>query len=273
MGNIIFITKPTKKAQEAELAVKRALNSVKNFPKSPLVIAVGGDGTMLMAIKKYQLKNVIFVGISAGTLGLLQAVDLEQIPQLAKALEQNSFTLIKSPLLEACLCTPAKDSAVNDNTSKVVGYGFNEISLERHGPRAVKFHLMIDGSSGSFVGDGVIFATPLGSTAYSMAAGGPVVDTRIKNAFIATPNNPHFSIQYSSLQSPHILDKGRRVRIEVGKEEMFERPVQLSIDGQTVLPQITQPINIGLSSRTVSLFQLEPGSLHDRIDNKRLGRL
>lgn len=273
MDKVTFVTKPTKKARSAELVVKRALKSVKKLPAIPLVIAVGGDGTMLMAVKKYQLEDVMFVGISAGTLGLLQAVDVEQIPQLAEALTKNTYALIKSPLLEASVCKPAENSALEDEITEVIGYGFNEVSVERQGPRAAKFHLKIDGSSGSFVGDGVIFATPLGSTAYSMAAGGPVVDTKIKDVFIATPNNPHFSILYSSLQSPHVLDKGRRVRIEINREDVDERPAQLSIDGQVILPKITQPVNIGLSDRSINLLQLAPGSLHNRINNKRLGRL
>ncbi len=273
MDRVTFITKPTKKARAAEIAVKRALRSVKELPTTPLVVAVGGDGTMLMAIKKYQLEDVIFVGISAGTLGLLQAVDVEQIPQLADALAKNTYALIKSPLLKASICKPTEASALKDEITETVGYGFNEISVERQGPRAAKFHLKIDASSGSFVGDGVIFATPLGSTAYSMAAGGPVVDTKIKDVFVATPNNPHFSILYSSLQSPHVLDKDRRVRIEISQEDVDERPVQLSIDGQVILSKITQPVNLGLSTRSVNLLQLAPGSLYNRIDNKRLGRL
>lgn len=257
---IQYVTKPTKQAKAIELATKKALEGTR-LPKSlSLVIAIGGDGTMLSAIKKYAGKEVSFLGIAAGRLGFLQTVEADQIMQMVKALESHSYNEIKAPMLAAA------------QNGKVLGYGFNEVSVERRGPRAVKFELHIGKSEGSFIGDGVLFATPLGSTAYNLAAGGPIIDANTQDVYVVTPNNPHFSLLYSSLQRPHILHRLRRVAISIEKEDARERPAKLVIDGHTVVETIQDKLEVYLSETFISLIELVPDGFHDRIADKRLGR-
>lgn len=273
ISRITYVTKPTDKALEAEKAVKRALSAIEPDLKENLVLAIGGDGTMLHAVREHSGDDAIFVGISAGSLGLLQTVEVGDIHLLVDALRNETYETIKAPMLAAAFCNPVSDNAKEDEPKEIIGYGFNDISVERQGSRAAKFHLRVDGSEGTFIGDGIIFATPLGSTAYSMAAGGPIIDTEIEDIFVVTPNNPHVSVIHSSLQKPHVLSKKRKIRIEVSGKHKSEHASKLIIDGEPALPLISSPINIYMSPHSVRLLQLTQDSLHNRIEAKRLGRL
>lgn len=273
MSNITYVTKPTEKAREAEKAVKRAFQTLGSDFKEKLVLAIGGDGTMLRAVREHSGDDVIFVGISAGSLGLLQTVEMNDLHLLIDAIREESYGTIKAPMLAAAFCRPVSQNAKDDEPKEIIGYAFNDISVERQGSKAAKFHLRVDGSAGTFIGDGIIFATPLGSTAYSLAAGGPIIDSEIEDAFVVTPNNPHVSVIHSSLQKPHVLSKKRKVRIEVSPEDKSEHAAKLVIDGETVVPVISSPINVYMSPHSVRLLQLSQDGLHNRIESKRLGRL
>jgi NAD+ kinase len=271
MQNFIYVTKPTSSAQAVEGKLRTALEGVQT--DETYVIATGGDGTLLQAIKEHLHQNVVFIGVSAGSLGLLQAISEPQIPLLAKALTDRQFEIIKAPLLMAAFCRPAGDNAKDDEVTDVIGYGFNDISIERQESRAAKFHLKVDGSSGNFVGDGVIFSTPLGSTAYSLAAGGPIIDSELQDAFVVTPNNPHLSNLHSSLYRPHVLSKSRKIRIELSGPDKTDRPLQVAIDGRVAVRNVREPLHISLSPKHINILQLEKDSFNRQIEEKRLGRL
>lgn len=263
MNTITIFTKPSPKAQAIEQSLRKQLKQAGVSPKRDIIITIGGDGTTLMAIKEHIHANAAFVGISAGHLGFLQTLEEKDIPKLINALKTNSFSTIKAPLIAA---------AYGDKKKEVIGYGFNDIIVERFGPRAVRFDLHIDDASGTFIGDGVIFSTPLGSTAYSLAAGGPIIDSRAQDVLIVTPSNPHISALYSSLQRPHVLQKGRVIHLHATKADLAERPIQLSIDGHSAVQTLGAPIEIFLSDKTVSLLEITANDFHNRIDAKRLGK-
>jgi len=262
MKNITIIIKPTQKALAVEADLLQALKGKKISPRNHIVITIGGDGTTLMAIKQYLEEQAAFVGISAGHLGFLQTLEPTDIPMLITALASNSFTTIHAPLL----------GIRYTGSSEPIGYAFNDITVERSGPRAARFDMYVDDNAGTFIGDGVIFATPLGSTAYSLAAGGPIIDSKAEDVMVVAPSNPHISSLYSSLQRPHVLQKDRIIRIEGRAEDMQERPMQLAIDGQVVVKKLEQPVEIYISDKTVSLLELKEKDFHSRIDKKRLGR-
>lgn len=259
MGELLYVTNSSEAAKDAENYLRESL--VDSPTDDTLVVAIGGDGTLLHAIKQYHQDSPIFIGVSAGSLGLLQTIDTSQLPRLLVALQKQSYHLLEAPLLKASY------------ENEVIGHAFNDISVERAASRAAKFQLTVDGSSGTFIGDGVIFSTPLGSTAYSLAAGGPIIDSKLQDIFVVTPNNPHLSAINSSLQRPHVLSKSRKIQIEMTQEDIENRPLQISIDGQVAVKQVTKPLSIAVSDKKVRLLQLEADSIHNRIENKRLGRL
>lgn len=263
MANYAIIASSSPLAQEVAGELREALKATPLLDHpTPIVFAVGGDGTLLTAIRQHLLDGALFVGISAGTLGFLQSIQRDQIEDIINALNSQSFSLLEAPLL----------TAQHLGESAPLGYAFNDISVERSQAQAVKFDLAIDNSTGSFIGDGVIFSTPLGSTAYSLAAGGPIIDSLIKDCFVVTPSNPHFSSLYSSLQRPHVTHRSRSVNILFDQENFTKRPARLLFDGHVTLDPIDQNLTISLSDKLVKIVQFNKDEFHSRIDAKRLGR-
>lgn len=261
MKNITIFTKPSPKAKSIAKQLEQAMQGLDKEPQKPIVIAIGGDGTMLLAIKEHELEHISFIGISAGHLGFLQTLEPEDIPMLVDSLKKNAFTTIAAPLL----------AVRYEDSKEVLGYGFNDITIERSGPRAARFELHVDDNAGTFIGDGIIFSTPLGSTAYSLAAGGPIIDSRAQDVFVVSPSNPHVSPLYSSLQRPHVMQRGRIIKIESTSEDLQERPIQLSIDGTVIDKNLLYPVEVYVSDKCVNLLELKEKDFHSRIDKKRLG--
>jgi NAD+ kinase len=229
----------------------------------PLVVAVGGDGTMLHAVRQHSgVKNALFVGISAGHLGFIQAVESNELEKFVEILKMGKYVTVRAPLI-----------SVKDDSGHIFGYGFNEVLIERKAGYAVKFDLNIDGSKGRFIGDGVIFAAPLGSTSYALAAGGPIIDTALQNVFLVVPSNPHISLLYTSLQRPHVLAGNRDVRIEMTEDDIKYHPAKLAIDGRVALEHINRPLTVFLSDKYVDMLQLADNGFYHRLEKKRLGRL
>ena len=264
MKNITIISKPTPKAKHAEKKLRETLELIKIPENQSFIITVGGDGTMLGAIKQNHGRDVIFVGISAGTLGFLQTVEIEDIEKLATAIEDQSYSLINAPLLEVL--------AEENGKLKHVAYGFSDVAIDRAGPRAVHLNLHISGSTGNFIGDGVLFATPLGSTAYNLSVGGPIIDSESENVFVVTPNNPHVSLLYSSLQRPHVMAASRQVEVGISEENSRERPARVIVDGATVIDNVEGKLVVTLSDKKIKLMTLSRDAFASRIEQKRLGR-
>lgn len=145
-----------------------------------LGLSLGGDGTLLTAARWLAPSGVPILGVNVGSLGFLTRLSAEGLlPGLAQVLE-GRFTVEERLRLEAELPQQHPVSALN------------ELALMH--PRVGTFTELLLYADGRFVatysGDGLVLATPTGSTAYALAAGGPVVDPRVE-AILITPLNPH----------------------------------------------------------------------------------
>ena len=146
---------------------------VKETTKPDLVIALGGDGTILEAARKYQKLGSAILGLNIGTTGFLAAASTpsEFLPTLQKALE-NKFTVMERNMVEAKVRRAAKvvyqASALNDI---VITNPINIVNLQ----------ILIDDHPYQFIrGSGVLIATATGSTAYNLSAAGPIVMPGLK---------------------------------------------------------------------------------------------
>ena len=145
-----------------------------NSPKDDLaVIVLGGDGTMLSAVHRFP--GVPLLGLNLGSMGYLAAVDAPHFEDAIRALAKGEFVISQRSVLET-----RSNRALNEVvvTHDVSGH-------------ALALELMVDGTGATrFSADGLIVSTPTGSTAYSLAAGGPVLlpDTQ---SFVVTPVCPH----------------------------------------------------------------------------------
>ena len=162
-------------------------------------LVLGGDGTLIRAIRDLEGNKLPLLGINIGTLGYLADVELKDYKSAIDRLCEEEPKVEKRMMLEGTMSSGEKDLAVND------------IVLTRDGdPRVLKLKLYVDGQFlNEFSADGMIVATPTGSTAYNLSAGGPIAQPD-GQLMILTPICPH------TLTSRTIVfGAGSRIRIEI----------------------------------------------------------
>lgn len=147
------------------------------------IISIGGDGTLLNTVSLVGRSNIPVVGINSGRLGLLADVNKHEIEQVFDLLQNGQFELDRRSLL--CLNS---DKHIFEGSN----YALNEFTILKQDTSAmIIVHTYANGAFlNSYWADGIIVATPTGSTAYSLSCGGPIVhpDSR---TFIITPIAPH----------------------------------------------------------------------------------
>lgn len=186
-----------------------------------LVVSLGGDGTMLRAVQLLAGLPVPVLGVNVGLLGYLTELEPEALPAALERWsigpEAGKWQLEKRMLLQVAV-TRAEGGQAGRWTA------LNEAVVEKLEPgHTVRLHVFIDGASfTSYAADGLILATPTGSTAYSLSARGPVLSPRMR-AVLLTPVSPHMLFDRSL-----VLDPTEEVVVEL----LGHRRATLSIDGQ-----------------------------------------
>lgn len=173
-------------------------------------IVLGGDGTLLHASKDLIDFDIPLVGVNFGHLGFLADVEADSVEQMVDRLMADDYAVEERMMLEATVTRGGKevfyDSALND------------IVIGRSGVMAViDFKLLVNGIRlNSYKADGIIAATPTGSTAYSMSAGGPLVKPSAQ-LIVMTPVCPH-TLNTRSV----VLDKDDVIEIEICQSKLLE---------------------------------------------------
>jgi NAD+ kinase len=165
--------------QDAPLIGAQPLSSVD--PKSiDLVISLGGDGTILRLVQRHPDLDAPIVGINLGSLGFMADIPLADIYPTLEDLLKNNYKVQERVLMKGATSQGETCIAVN------------EIVIHRaRNPCIVELAIHVDGIYlNTFAADGIIIATPSGSTAYSLAAGGPILTPELE-AFVITPISPH----------------------------------------------------------------------------------
>ncbi len=168
-----------------------------------LVIAIGGDGTLLSSARKFGCRGIPILGVNLGTLGFLTDVPPEELTFSIQKILQGKFDKEERFFLESRL-----------NKEKEKNLALNEIVIHsRKVAQLIEYELFIDGE---FVyrqrADGIIVSTPTGSTAYSLSANGPIIHPSVK-AICLLPMFPH------SLNSrPLIVDESAKIEIKICKK-------------------------------------------------------
>ena len=180
-------------------------------------IALGGDGTMLSASRAAGDHGIPVLGVNLGGVGFLTEITQEQIEEALVRLKNDDFQLEERMILEASF--PHKEFAVT--------FALNDVVIDHaDNTRMAKLDLF---SNNEFVcpysSDGLIVATPTGSTAYSLSAGGPVLHP-LMDAIIVSPVSPH-----TLALRPIIFSKDDVLKIRIGPSDMKHR---VSVDGQTI---------------------------------------
>lgn len=233
-----------------------------NFDKAmslcDCAIAIGGDGTTLNIAKKAAFLNKSALGINAGRLGFMSGIERDELSLLTKLINKE-YIIDERAMLKA---TIEKDGEVLSSH-----HCLNDIVVSRGNfARLIDVTITCDGRSVSNMrSDGVIISTPTGSTAYSMAAGGPVVSPEA-DCIIETPICPH------SLMDRSIIFSADKELIVTANNDQNKSPI-MTVDGQEAV-NLTPgcQIHIKKSDITTKLIKLKPENFYEVLNKKIIER-
>ena len=226
-------------------------NSMKT---AQLLICFGGDGTILHAAKLAAENQVPILGVNLGKVGFMAELEVGEL-HLLERLADDAYTEETRMMMEVSVERGGKpifsDTALND-----------AVITKGAVARVIQMNVMCDGVDACDIsGDGVIIATPTGSTAYSMAAGGPIVEPTARNMII-TPICAH-ALQAKSI----VLSNERTVTVRIGK--IGRRNAYLSVDGGKALRlEAGDLITVRGKRHGIQLIRLKNTSFYERINQK-----
>ncbi len=222
-----------------------------------IVIVVGGDGTTLNVAKAASLHNKLTLGINAGRLGFMSGLERDEL-SLLNRLVSGEYEVEERMMINACLLSENGTQDFICLNDAVITRGdlarLIDVTVKSDGRVITKNRA-----------DGMIIATPTGSTAYSMAAGGPVVSPD-NSCFVVTPICPHSLVNRSIVFSS---DKELEITVENDKNNTS----YLSIDGEkSVTVTKNSKIIISKSEYVAKLIKIKPDSFYEILNKKLLER-
>ncbi|HXM10570.1 MAG TPA: NAD(+)/NADH kinase [Terriglobales bacterium] len=190
--------------------------------RSPdLALVLGGDGTLLSAARAVAKVGTLILGVNLGTLGFMTELQLFDLYPALEAIEKEGYIIDSRSMLSCSLVRGGETIATH--------VALNELVVSKSAiARLNHFELFVDAEFvSSYKADALIVATPTGSTAYSLGAGGPILEPDV-DAFVITPVSPH-----GLTHRPVVVRDTVEIEIQVhtGDEEAY-----LSLDGQVGMP-------------------------------------
>ncbi len=222
--------------------------------KAKLLVVMGGDGTILRVVHKLGASIRPILGVNIGSLGFLTCAGLDEIPRVVESISREDFILSRRNLLVA---------EITDSSGRRERlHGLNDVVISRgERSRLVKIQVKIDGEDlTQYNADGLIIATPTGSTAYSLAAGGPIL-TPDSGAFVITPICPHVLTNRSMVVSDRSIIEAS---LSAPEPQVF-----LSVDGRlSRAMRVADVLRIAKSNRKLPLVMLPERSFPDVLCQK-----
>ncbi len=206
-----------------------------------LTLVLGGDGAILRAARQMGYRQLPVLGVNLGRLGFLADLSVDELVEHFPRVVQGEYTITRHLMFEAVVDTPSVDPA-----TRKPSLGLNDIAIQPGPPfQMLDLDLIINGETvASYSGDGLIVSTPVGSTAHSLSAGGPILYQEL-SAFVVTPICPHGLTSRPLVDS---ADKEYTVAVRRGNGAV------LIVDGQE---RIAMPAGSRVSVRRAPvLFEL-----------------
>ncbi len=244
--------------EEAQLNKKYPIfSSHENLNSSfDLFFSIGGDGTMLRTVSFVRDLGIPIIGINTGRLGFLATVKKEEIEEAILLLLKESFSIQERTLLK--VSTDPKTEKLEE-----LSFALNEITIARKNTTSmigVKTYLNGEYLT-NYWSDGLIIATPTGSTGYSLSCNGPVISPNSKN-FVITPIAPH-----NLNARPMVIPDGTKIELEVNARE---KSFLISLDSRIKsLPKNTK-VFIEKAPFTIKTILLENQSFLKTLRSKLL---
>jgi NAD+ kinase len=223
-----------------------------------IAIAIGGDGTTLSVAKRAAALGKHVLGINAGRLGFMSGLEKNELELLEK-LVKGEYETDERLMLKATV--KEKDRVISEH------HCLNDAVISRGNfARLIDINITCnDRNVSDMRADGVIIATPTGSTAYSMAAGGPVVSPEAE-CIISTPICPHSLMDRSIIFS---ADKELIIRASTD----IHNPTIITIDGREIIEfNPDTEISVGKSEISAKLIKLKPENFYEILNKKIIER-
>ena len=219
-----------------------------------LLIAFGGDGTILHLARTVAMNNVPVLGINLGSIGFMSELEPDELDRLDK-LRKWDFTIEDRMMLDV--------SVIRDGRSVYNSIAINDAVISKGSiARVVRLNIFTEeGPLTKVGGDGVIVSTPTGSTGYSMAAGGPIVEPMARNLLI-TPICPH-----AMRAVAYVLDPKHVITVETS--DTNRKFVYLSVDGgKAVSLKSGDQVRVKQSRHTMKLVRLSKKGFCEILEKK-----
>jgi len=224
------------------------------YEKSDLIISIGGDGTMLATAFKAHIYNKPVLGLNLGKLGFLVETDVGQMDSVIDLIKKKKYTIEERMVLSGI-------SNDNKNSNLIA---VNDLVIEKGGwPKMIELTVWVDNEYvTTFSADGLIIATPTGSTGYSLSTGGPIVTPTTK-AITLSPISPH-----SLTVKPIVLSSEQVIKLKANSPH---KDIQVSCDGQRVY-KFPPPLEIEIkkSDRPLKLIKTSLTTYFETLRNKLL---
>ncbi len=218
----------------------RFFTSKKDLPSNTdMFFSLGGDGTMLDSVCFVGNSNIPLIGVNLGRLGFLAAIPADEVEGAILSLAKGSYTLEKRTLIHLDSSVP-----LFNNTP----FALNEFSIHRQDTSSmIKIHTYLNGEFlNTYWADGLIVATPTGSTGYSLSCGGPVVFPQT-SSFVITPVAPH-----NLNTRPIVVPDDNVISFEIeGRTEQF----LCTLDARTEIIRSTVQLAVKKENFLVSLVR------------------
>ena len=217
------------------------------------LFSIGGDGTLLETVRLVQDQNIPILGINTGRLGYLSSITTDEVNLAVNSIVNQDFELDKRTLLDV--------KTIGSDFFGKTNYALNEITIQKKDTSSmITIHVYLNGEFlNSYWADGIIIATPTGSTAYSLSCNGPIVLPNSGNIII-TPIAPH-----NLNVRPLVIADDASIQLKVeGRTDNF----LAAIDSRSVTMPITTEITISKSLHKVNLIRLKEYNLLNTLRTK-----
>ncbi len=225
-----------------------------------LVVSIGGDGTMLNAIRKHFAEEVPFIGINTGSLGFLPTISSDSLDAFIDVIKEGKYTISHYPVIKVDVETI--------KGQKSTCFAFNEVVVKQAEPRLMRAEIYVDDKIfNHFSGDGLIVATPAGTTGYGIWVGGAAMHPDVKGLQLIPMNANDCAINHP-IKTPIVLPE--KTKLDVVINRPLYAAVVVGCDGVKAAKQAAKAVHIELFEKPVLILRCQPFDYYELYSEKIL---
>ncbi len=220
-------------------------NDVGDQPAGTIMICIGGDGTLLEGVHRLSGREIVVVGVNSGRLGFLTCVSKDNISELFNTLECGELRVERRSML-------AVKGRFSDDEWLMAA---NEFSVQRQGASMISVETRVDGESvATYHGDGVVVATPTGSTAYSLSVGGAIISPQCECWIISPIASHNITMRPILIPDTCTIEMSIKMREGDAAISLDNRTCTIGAGDEVTLKRAKYDFYLGLN-RNISFYQ------------------